>query len=44
MENPLVDEVGYTSPPRWLSTAARIVVQEAGEIPKTKSEKPSEPV
>jgi hypothetical protein len=34
MAHPLLDEEGSTSPPRWLLTAARIVVQEAGESPK----------
>jgi hypothetical protein len=31
MANPLLGEESYTSPPRWLRTAARNVVQKEGD-------------
>jgi hypothetical protein len=42
MEHPLLGEEDSTSPPRWLLTAARIVVHEEGEsLPNTQRSRPS---
>jgi hypothetical protein len=34
MAHPFLGEEGSTSPPRWLSTEARIAVREEGESPQ----------
>jgi hypothetical protein len=42
MTHPLIGEEDSTSPPRWLKTAARIVVHEEGEsLQNTRRSRPS---